>query len=288
MAEVADVRIASRPSFVARFARHRAGVVGLVVVGLLFGLGLAAPWVAPYDPLHADIANALQPPSALHWLGTDELGRDILSRLLYGAALSLRVGLLAVAVGIGVGVPLGAVSGYYGGAFDLIAQRGVDTLQAFPGILLALLVAAVAGPHLEWTIAVLGILSIPVYTRLCRGSVLQVKEMSYVEAARSIGCRESRLIVRHVLPNSLAPVIVQSSIQFALSVLLLAGLGFLGLGAQPPTPEWGSMLAQGRVYMRTSPHLVLFPALVISIAVLALNLVGDALRDALDPRGADA
>ncbi len=248
---------------------------------------MVAPWVAPYDPLAADIGKALQPPSALHWLGTDELGRDILSRLLYGAGLSLRVGLLAVAVGIGVGVPLGSISGYYGGTFDLVGQRVVDTLQAFPGILLALLVAAIAGPHLEWTIAVLGILSVPIYTRLCRASVLQVKQLSYVEAARSIGCGEPRVIIRHVLPNSLSPVIVQSSIQFALSILLLAGLGFLGLGAQPPTPEWGSMLAQGRVYLRTSPHVVIFPAVTISVAVLALNLVGDALRDALDPRGAD-
>ncbi|MDE3193525.1 MAG: ABC transporter permease [Chloroflexota bacterium] len=280
--------MSSRPSLLARFARHRAGLVGLIVVGVLFGLGSIAPWVAPYDPLAANVRIQLQGPSAVHWLGTDELGRDILSRLLYGAALSLRVGLLAVAVGMGVGVPLGALSGYYAGAFDLIGQRLVDTLQAFPGILLALLVAAVAGPRLEWTIGVLGVLSIPVYTRLCRGSVLQTKQLSYVEAARAVGCGEARVIVRHVLPNSLAPVIIQSSIQFALSVLLLAGLGFLGLGAQPPTPEWGSMLAQGRVYMRTSPHMVIFPALVISIAVLALNLVGDALRDALDPRGADA
>lgn len=256
----------------------------MIIVSILFGLGVTAAWLAPYDPLLSDIGIARQGPSALHWLGTDEIGRDILSRLLHGAGLSLRVGLLAVLVGTGVGVPLGALSGYYGGVFDLAAQRLVDTLQAFPGILLALLVTAVAGPSLELTIAVLGILTIPVYTRLVRASVLQVKQLSYVEAARSVGCREARVIVRHVLPNSLAPVIVQSSLQFALSVLLLAGLGFLGLGAQPPTPEWGSMLAQGRVYLRSSPHVVIFPSLVISVTVLALNLVGDALRDALDPR----
>jgi ABC-type dipeptide/oligopeptide/nickel transport system permease subunit len=276
--------VKARPSLISRVARHKAGLVGAVIIGTLFALGILAAQIAPYDPLAADIRSARQAPSALHWFGTDEIGRDILSRLLYGAGLSLRVGLLAVLMGAGIGVPLGALSGYFGGLLDLLAQRAVDTLQAFPGILLAILVGAILGPNLEWTIACLGILSVPVYTRLVRASVLQVKQLAYVEAARTVGCDERRIITSHVLPNSLSPVIVQSSLQFGFTVLLLAGLGFLGLGAQPPTPEWGGMLAQGVAYLRSSPHIVVFPGLVISVTVLALNLFGDALRDALDPK----
>jgi len=276
--------VGARPSFIARVAGHRAGLVGAVIIGALFTLGMLAAWIAPYDPLAANIRIARQAPSAVHWLGTDEIGRDILSRLLFGAGLSLRVGVLAVMVGAGVGVPLGALSGYVGGLVDLLGQRVVDTLQAFPGILLAILVGAIVGPNLEWTIACLGILAVPVYTRLVRASVLQVKQLAYVEAARAVGCNELRLIARHVLPNSLSPVIVQSSLQFGFTVLLLAGLGFLGLGAQPPTPEWGGMLAQGVAYLRSAPHIVVFPGLIISVTVLALNLLGDALRDALDPK----
>ena len=274
----------ARPSFLVRVAGHRAGLVGAVVIGTLFTLGILAAWIAPYDPLAANIRIARQAPSAVHWLGTDEIGRDVLSRLLFGAGLSLRVGFLAVLVGAGVGVPLGALSGYVGGLVDLLSQRVVDTLQAFPGILLAILVGAIVGPNLEWTIACLGILAVPVYTRLVRASVLQVKQLAYVEAARAVGCNELRIVARHVLPNSLSPVIVQSSLQFGFTVLLLAGLGFLGLGAQPPTPEWGGMLAQGVAYLRTAPHIVVFPGLIISVTVLALNLLGDALRDALDPK----
>lgn len=247
-------------------------------------LGLSASLIAPYDPIIGSVTIAGQGPTASHWFGTDELGRDILSRLLFGARVSLSVGLLTVGVGVGIGVPLGALSGYAGGPLDLLVQRAVDTLQAFPRILLALLVGALIGPSLEWTVAILGILSVPVYTRLVRGSVLQVKAFTFVEAARSVGCGPFRVVIRHVLPNALSPVIVQSSLQFAVSVLLLAGLGFLGLGAPPPTPEWGEMLASGRLHMRSSPHMVIFPGVAVSALVLSLNLIGDAIRDALDPR----
>jgi ABC-type dipeptide/oligopeptide/nickel transport system permease subunit len=278
-------RVGSRPSFVRRFMRHRGGLVGAVVMLTLAALALLAPLIAPYDPAAADVLSARQAPTMAHWLGTDEIGRDILSRLLYGAQISLRVGVIAVGVGAGIGVPVGALSGYVGGLLDLLVQRVIDTLQAFPGILLAILISAVAGASLELTIAALGTLSIPVYARLVRGGVLAVKQLAYVDAARTVGCSPLRVVGRHVLPNALSPVFVQSSLQFAFSVLLLAGLGFLGLGAQPPTPEWGVMLAQGRVHLRSAPHIVIFAAIVISITVLALNLIGDALRDALDPRG---
>jgi len=275
----------ARPSLVRRLARHRLGVVGGVVFATAAALALAAPLIAPYDPIIGNIGIAGRAPSSAHWLGTDELGRDILSRLLFGARVSLSVGILTIGVAAGIGVPLGALSGYAGGWLDVLIQRAIEAVQAFPRILLALLIGALIGPSIEWTVAILGFLSVPVYTRLVRANILLVKQLTFVEAARSVGCDPFRVVTRHVLPNALSPVIVQSSLQFAFSVLLLAGLGFLGLGAQPPTPEWGAMLASGRAYMRSSPHMVIFPGIAISILVLSLNLIGDAVRDALDPRG---
>jgi ABC-type dipeptide/oligopeptide/nickel transport system permease subunit len=269
---------------VRRFAGHKAGVVGAAIVAAFLFVGVFAQVLAPYDPLFADPLIRLQTPSAAHLLGTDELGRDILSRLLYGTTTSMRAVIGIVATGLLLGVPIGAITGYFGGALDLIVQRAVDTIQAFPGILLAILVVALVGPSLELTVAALGFLAVPTYARLVRGSVLVVKQLAYVEAARAVGCASPRILFRHVLPNALTPVIVQSSLQTASALLLLAGLSFLGLGAQPPAPEWGSMLAGGRPYLRSAPHLVLFPGLAISLVVLGLNVVGDALRDALDPR----
>lgn len=285
----ADVRAPigrnSQPSFVSRFAMHRGGVAGACVVAAIMLAGLLAPFIAPYDPLETDIVRRLQGPTSAHWLGTDEIGRDLLSRVLYGAGLSIRVGANVIILGVIIGVPIGAISGYLGGVVDLLVQRAIDTLQAFPGILLAILVAALVGPSLELATLALGVLSVPAYARLTRGGVLLAREFTYVEAARAVGCGSMRILRRHILPNTVAPVIVQASLQSANALLLLAGLSFLGLGAQPPTPEWGSMLAQGRQYMRTAPHVLIFPALAVSIVVLGLNLIGDALRDALDVRG---
>jgi ABC-type dipeptide/oligopeptide/nickel transport system permease subunit len=246
--------------------------------------GLLAPLLAPHDPLLADVSIRLQGPSPSHWLGTDEIGRDILSRLLYGATLSLRVGSSVVLLGVSLGVPLGATSGYVGGAFDLLVQRIIDTIQAFPGILLVILVVALVGPSLELAALALGMLAIPAFTRLTRGEVLLARELMYVEAARSVGCSDFKVLARHILPNTITPVIVQSSLQMGSALLLLAGLSFLGLGAQPPTPEWGAMLAAGTTQMRAAPHVVIFPAVAVSATVLGLNLIGDALRDALDTR----
>jgi ABC-type dipeptide/oligopeptide/nickel transport system permease subunit len=253
-------------------------------VAVFLAIGVLAPLLAPYDPLFADPLIRLQPPSSTHLFGTDELGRDILSRLMFGATTSLRAVIAIVSMGLLIGVPVGAITGYFGGVLDLLAQRFVDTIQAFPGILFAILVVALVGPSLELTVAALGFLAVPAYARLVRGSVLLVKQLAFVEAARTVGCGTLRVLFRHVLPNAITPVIVQSSLQSAGALLLLAGISFLGLGIQPPAPEWGSMLAGGRPYLRSAPHLVLFPGLAISLVVLGLNLVGDALRDALDPR----
>lgn len=224
-------------------------------------------------------------PARFYLLGSDEQGRDIFSRLVHGAWISLFIGLISVAIGVGFGVPIGAISGFYGGATDMIVQRVIDTMLAFPGILLAIVLVATFGPGLGNLMIAVGIASIPIYARIVRGSVLSVKNREYVEAAGALGRRRLSTLYRHVVPNSLAPIIVQSSLQMAVAILFAAGLGFLGLGAQPPQPEWGLMLSRGREYLAVAPHVATFPGLAIMLVVFGFNLVGDALRDALDPRG---
>ncbi|HWC02140.1 MAG TPA: ABC transporter permease [Methylomirabilota bacterium] len=267
-----------------RIARHRSGLAGGGLVLVFVAVGLLAPWLAPHDPLRGDLSRTREDPSAEHWLGTDELGRDVLSRIIWGARLTLRVGLIAVAIGLLVGVPLGLVSGYVGGAFDLLAQRLVDVLLAFPGVLLAIMIVAIMGTGLENVMIAVGVVSIPTYTRLVRGQVLAMKPLPFLEAARALGQGQLFILLFHVLPNTLSPIIVQSTLQFATSILWAAGLSFLGLGAQAPAPEWGALVATGKTYLRSAPHLVIFPGIVISLTVMALSLFGDALRDALDPR----
>lgn len=224
-------------------------------------------------------------PVRFHLLGTDEQGRDLFSRLVHGAWISLFIGLISVAIGVSVGVPVGAISGFLGGTVDIVVQRVVDIMLAFPGILLAIVLVATFGTGLANVMIAVGIASIPIYARLVRGSVLSVKNREYVEAAHAMGKRAMPTLFRHVIPNVLAPIIVQSSLQMAIAILFAAGLGFLGLGARPPQPEWGLMLARGREYLAVAPHVATFPGLAIVAVVLGFNLVGDALRDALDPRG---
>jgi peptide/nickel transport system permease protein len=267
-----------------RVAAHRSGLAGGLLVLLFVATGLLAPWLAPHDPLKGDLGRTREGPSEEHWLGTDELGRDILSRIVWGARLTLRVGLIAVIIGAAVGVPLGLVSGYFGGLVDLLVQRLVDLLLAFPGVLLAIMIVAIVGTGLENVMVAVGVVSIPAYARLVRGQVLVIKALPFVEAARALGQGQARILARHVLPNTLSPIIVQSTLQFATTILWAAGLSFLGLGAQAPAPEWGALVATGKTYLRSAPHLVIFPGLVISLTVMALSLFGDALRDALDPR----
>ncbi len=262
-----------------RFRRHRAATAGL-----LFGLALAAPALTPQDPEGQDLGQALAPVSRLHPLGTDHLGRDLLARLLYGGRLSLLVGFLAVGLGLAVGVPLGAISGFRGGVTDLIIQRFADVLLSFPGFLLALSLVSVLGVGLQNVVIAVGVGAIPSFIRLVRGSVLSIRQQAYVEAAAAIGQRQRTIIFCHVLPNAIAPVIVQATLNLGSAILVAAGLGFLGLGVQPPTPEWGTMLGEGRQYIFRTPALTTYPGLAIFLAVLGFNLFGDGLRDALDPR----
>jgi len=267
-----------------QFKRNRAGLVGGVIILAFLLAGLLAPLLAPYDPYDTYLERTLEGPSRDSWLGRDELGRDILTRLIYGARLSLVIGVIAVAIGVVIGVPTGALSGYYGGAADLVVQRVIDIMLAFPGILLAIVLVAVLGVGLPQVMVAVGVVSIPTYTRLVRGQVLALRSQDFVEAARALGAGTARIITRHILPNTLAVVIVQSTLQIAAAILSAAALGFLGLGAQPPQAEWGAMLSSARQYLRLAPHTVVAPGLAIMITVLGFNLLGDAIRDALDPR----
>jgi len=267
-----------------RLKKHRLALAGGAFFIFLVFVALTAPWLAPYGPYTPDYAHVLEAPSLAHPMGTDELGRDELSRVIYGTQLSLEVGLVSVALAVVCGVFLGAVAGYYGGRLDDVIMRLMDIILAFPGILLAIAVLAVLGQGLGKAMLAIGLVSIPSYARIARGSVLSVKESEYVEAARALGLSDRRIIWRHILPNIMAPLIVRTTLGTSEAILEAAALGFLGLGAKLPHAEWGLMLSRGRAYLYQAPHLALFPGLAITATVLALNLLGDGLRDALDPR----
>ena len=275
--------VRARHGWLVRFSRNRAAVAGVLVLAFFFGMALVAPFATTYDPEATHLEDALQEPSPEHVLGTDHLGRDILARLAYGARFSLVIGFAAVGLGLLVGVPLGAISGFYGGWVDLTIQRVIDVLLSFPGFLLALSLVAVLGVGLEKVIIAVGLGVLPAFVRLVRASTLSIRHRSYVEAARASGANSPLIIWRHVLPNALAPVVVQATLGLGSTLLTAAGLGFLGLGVQGPTPEWGSMLGEGRQYIFSNPNLATFPGLAIFLTVLGFNLAGDGLRDALDP-----
>lgn len=265
-------------------ARNRAAMAALGVTIFMVVVSVLAPVLAPYDPLVIDPMGSLQPPSIEHPMGTDPIGRDVLSRVMYGGRISLVVGLVSVGISLSIGVILGLLAGYSGGAVDNVVMRLMDMMLAFAGILLALTIVAVLGPGLVNVMLAVGIAGIPNFARLVRGSVLSAKENLYVEAARNIGARSGRIIFRHILPNVAAPVIVLATLAYGWAILSAASLSFLGLGAQPPTPEWGIMLSDGRGYMREALWVTFFPGLAIMLTVLAANILGDGLRDALDPR----
>ncbi|MEO1908914.1 MAG: ABC transporter permease subunit [Paracoccus sp. (in: a-proteobacteria)] len=267
-----------------RFLRQKVALVALGFLVLLIAAAVLAPWVAPYDPSQPDYMNVLQGPSALHWAGTDTYGRDIFSRIIWGSRISLTVGFLSVSLGALGGVGLGIVAGYYGRWIDSAVMRLCDLLLAFPGILLAIAVIAILGPGITNVIYAVAIFSIPVFARLARGTTLQLKRAVYVDAARAVGVPNVVIMLRHILPGTLPNVIVYFSMRIGTSILTAAALSFIGLGAQPPSPEWGAMLADGRTYMGVADHLTLFPGLAIFLTVLGFNLLGDGLRDALDPK----
>jgi len=267
-----------------RLVKNTGAMIGLAVLMALMLVAIFAPYLAPHPPNRQNPLASLAPPSAEYRLGTDQFGRDILSRLIYGTRVSLRVGLIAVGIAGLIGIPFGLIAGYYGGWIDMAISRVIDLMLAFPGILLALVLVSVLGPSLSNVMIAVGVAASPNYARLVRGSVLSAKENVYVESARAVGAYVSGILVRHILPNILAPIIVLATLGTAGAVLSAAALSFLGLGAQPPTPEWGAMLSEGRNYMRLAWWVTTFPGLAIMVTVLAVNLLGDGLRDALDVR----
>jgi len=267
-----------------RLRRNRAAVAGAgIVLGFVL-LAILAPVLVPYNPIQGILDDRLQSFSGTHWLGTDELGRDLLSRILYGARVSLQIQIVAVVLALIVGVLLGSLSGYLGGYVDSIIMRCMDILLAFPGIFLALGIIAALGPGLVNLMFAAGISSIPQFARIVRASILSLKEREFVEAALALGSGSNRIMFRHLLPNCLAPIIVQSTLRMATVLLTASGLSFLGLGVQPPTPEWGAMLSNARSYLIVAPHVATIPGLAIMVVVVGFNLFGDGLRDTLDPR----
>ena len=264
--------------------RHRLAMFGAVLVALEIGLALLAPWIAPHEPNRMDYKAVLSGPTAEHPLGTDELGRDLLSRTLHGARLSLMVGIVAVLFAVAIGVPIGLVSGYLGGVFDEAVMRIVDAVMALPALVLALTISAVLGPGIWNATVAIAVVAAPTYTRLVRGQVLSVKQNDYVLAAQCIGAPTWVILLRHVLANAFSPIIVQASLGVGFAIILEASLSFIGLGAQPPTPSWGNMVQVGFQYLEIAPGFVLVPATAIFLAVLGFNMLGDGLRDTLDPR----
>ena len=267
-----------------RFMRNRAAVFGAFLVALIVIMALFAPWLTHYDPVQASFMTVRQAPSAAHWFGTDELGRDVLSRLLYGARASLLAGVVSVGIAVVLGVPLGLIAGYFGRFADGVISRIADALLSIPFLILAIALSAFLGPSLTNAMAAIGISAMPRFIRLTRGQAISVKAEEYVEGARAIGLDHARIMLRYILPNVLPPIIVQASLTVASAIIAEASLSFLGLGQLPPAPSWGSMLNTAKDFVSQAPWMSIFPGVAIFLAVLGFNLLGDGLRDALDPR----
>jgi peptide/nickel transport system permease protein len=269
-----------------RLRRSRTAVAGLVLVGLFLFVALFAPLIADYEDeaIKMNVRDRLMSPSMDHWFGTDEFGRDIFARIVYGTRISLFVGVISVSIALSLGGTLGAIAGYYGGKIDNVIMRVLDVLLAIPTILLAITIVAALGASILNLMIAVGVSNIPGFARVVRAAVLSVKDQEFIEAARAIGARDHVIILRHILPNSMAPIVVYATLKVASAIMATSSLSFIGLGIQPPTPEWGNMLAGGRAYIRDYMYVVMFPGLAIVLAVLSLNLIGDGLRDALDPR----
>jgi peptide/nickel transport system permease protein len=289
MAEIAvraPVRSTRAPwaRVVPRVRRHKGAMVGTFIVLALVLVAVGQSVLAPQSPTKIDITAALRPPDRAHWMGTDQYGRDVYSRVIHGSSISLTVGFISVGIAAVAGTTIGLAAGFYGGKVDGILMRVIDVMLAFPGVLLALAIVSVLGPNLRNLMIAVGISQIPLYARLIRGSVLVAKEQLYVEAARVVGVSIRVILVRHILPNVVAPIIVAATLGMGGAILAAAGLSFIGLGSEPPTPEWGRMLSEGRDYLRDGWWISTFPGIAIMVTVLGVNMLGDALRDVLDPR----
>jgi len=267
-----------------RLKRNKMAMFGLGIMGLLVIIAIFAPIITPYDYDYQQLLSRLQGPSSEHWFGTDHLGRDIFTRIIYGARVSLQVGLISIGIATFIGGMLGAVAGYFGGHFDTAVMRVMDILLAIPGILLAISIVAALGPGITNVMIAVGVSATPVEARVIRASVMQVRDQEFVEAAKAVGTSDLRIIFKHILPNAMAQIIVQATLGVAGAILSAAGLSFIGLGIQPPSPEWGAMLSEGRQHLRDYWHVTTFPGLAIMTTIFGLNLLGDGLRDALDPK----
>jgi len=267
-----------------RLMARKAAVAGLLVIAIFMALAVLAPWAAPYDPIATSWTGVRKAPSALHWFGTDELGRDVLSRVIFGARASLVAGAISVAIAIGIGVPFGLLAGYRGGLVDVLLSRIMDAMLACPFLILAIALAAFLGPSLGNAMIAIGISTTPIFARLTRGQTMSVKVEDYVEAARAVGNPPWRIALFHILPNIMPALLVQATLSVASAIIAEAALSFLGLGQQPPAPSWGSMLNAAQRFLTNAPWMALWPGLAIFLVVLSFNLVGDGLRDALDPK----
>ena len=264
--------------------RNKLVLIGITLVALVMVAALLAPWLAPYDPLAMDVLNSKQPPSRMHWFGTDQFGRDILSRVMYGGRISLLIGLSSTAATIVLGTIIGLTGGYFGGLLDHVSSRVVDVLFALPSLLLAIVISAVLGPGTRNAVLAIVIVSIPLFSRVARSAALTERERDFIVSARAIGGSESRILLLHIFPNMLSPLTIQASITVAWAVLFESYLSYLGLGTQPPTPTWGRMLNEGQAFLEVAPWMSIFPGLAIMATVLGFNFLGDGLRDVLDPR----
>jgi peptide/nickel transport system permease protein len=278
-----------RRDILRRLLKHPGGVAGALVTVMFFAIALSAPWLSPFDPLAQDLDRRLQGPSRAHLLGTDDFGRDILSRVMYGARISLTIGFMSVGIAMTGGLILGLIAGFYtrgrpGWLIETVIMRTSDILLAFPAVLLAIAIVTAFGPGLRNAMLAIAIIYLPRFIRIVRASILVEKEQTYIEAGQALGVSNRRLLLRHLLPNVMSPVIVQATLALAEAIIEAAALSFLGLGATPPTPEWGAMLSEGRSYLRLAPWVTFFPGMAIFLIVVSFNLLGDGLRDALDPR----
>ncbi len=270
--------------FFITLSSNKAALLGLIIILLLIFVAVFGKFLMPYDPYTGELSQSLQSPSAAHLFGTDEQGRDIFSRVIDGTAISLRVGVIAVLIALSIGTVVGAICGYFGGKIDMFLMRIMDIILAFPSMLLAIAFMSALGRGIDKAVIAISIVTIPEYARIVRGCVLSLRESEYVEAAKVIGNNDFTIIFKHILPNILSPIIVRATLGISSAILDTAALGFLGLGVQPPLAEWGTMLGSGRNYFNNAPFLIIFPGLAITITVLAFNLLGDGLRDALDPK----